>query len=88
MVFQGFLRQKTGGYITKKQRSVVFGKENFRPWDLKKDVKDSTQQALKYNDAISVCENEELWKPFSVYINNSRINMNIRQVLNKGQQTL
>ncbi|KAF7278429.1 hypothetical protein GWI33_008463 [Rhynchophorus ferrugineus] len=57
-----------------------------RPWEI--DTKDSTQEVLKYNDALSICKDEEIWKPFSMYINYSRVNMNIRQVLNKGQQTL
>ncbi|XP_076257224.1 alpha-ketoglutarate-dependent dioxygenase AlkB [Rhynchophorus ferrugineus] len=57
-----------------------------RPWEI--DTEDSTQEVLKYNDALSICKDEEIWKPFSMYINYSRVNMNIRQVLNKGQQTL
>lgn len=37
-----------------------------------------------WNDVI----NSEAWKPFSDYISDCRINVNVRQVLNLGEQTL
>lgn len=35
-----------------------------------------------------VCENDKLWKPFSDYLDNCRINMNVRQVLHSTQKSL
>lgn len=35
-----------------------------------------------------IYSNEDFWKPFEAYIANSRINMNVRQVLKRGEQSL
>lgn len=38
--------------------------------------------------SITACDNENSWKPFKEYLRDSRININVRQVLNKGQLQL
>lgn len=47
------------------------------------DYNDEFQDSL-WTDVI----NYELWKPFSDYISECRINVNVRQVLNLGEKTL
>lgn len=47
------------------------------------DYKGEFQESL-WNNVI----NYEEWKPFSDYISDCRINVNVRQVLNHGEQTL
>lgn len=45
-----------------------------------KDVDDS--------EIIKICIDDKLWKPYNDYLNTCRINMNVRQVLNKDQKGL
>lgn len=40
------------------------------------------------NEIFNICTCENLWKPYGDYLDNCRINMNIRQVLYKSQQSL
>lgn len=47
------------------------------------DNNDAFQENL-WDDVI----NHERWKPFSDYISDCRINVNVRQVLHHGQQSL
>ncbi|EFA01981.2 Alkylated DNA repair protein alkB homolog 1-like Protein [Tribolium castaneum] len=39
-------------------------------------------------NVVNICKEETLWKPFGDYLNNSRININVRQVLQRGQKRL
>lgn len=39
-------------------------------------------------DLISRCRDDSFWQPYQEYIKTSRININIRQVLKNGQQSL
>lgn len=47
-----------------------------------------TKSTLLKDDIVSNLLNDEFWKPFKMYIARSRINMNVRQVLTKGERTL
>lgn len=47
------------------------------------DFNDAFQEYL-WNNVI----NYEQWKPFSDYISDCRINVNVRQVLNHGEQSI
>lgn len=42
----------------------------------------------EYKSVVNICKEEDLWKPFGDYLNNSRININVRQVLQRGQKRL
>lgn len=39
-------------------------------------------------ELIADCRDESFWKPFEKYLEDSRININVRQVLNHGQNKL
>ncbi|XP_060530568.1 nucleic acid dioxygenase ALKBH1 [Cylas formicarius] len=43
---------------------------------------------VDYKDTVKICKSEELWKPFGDYLTHSRINVNVRQVLKRGQKRL
>lgn len=47
------------------------------------DYNDTFEDDL-WNDVI----NHEQWKPFSDYVSDCRINVNVRQVLNHGEQSI
>lgn len=36
-------------------------------------------------ELVADCEQESFWLPFDKYLEDSRININVRQVLNEGQ---
>lgn len=56
-----------------------------RYWDCfnTNEIRNKEQQFV-----INICREEDLWKPFGNYLNHSRINLNVRQVLNRGQKRL
>lgn len=60
---------------SKKRRLTSKGDDN--------DYNDEFQDSL-WSDVI----NYEPWQPFSDYISECRINVNVRQVLNLGEETL
>lgn len=37
---------------------------------------------------VEICTDDKFWLPYSNYLDNCRINMNVRQVLNKNQKSL
>lgn len=43
---------------------------------------------LSIDETTKVCVNDKLWKPYSDYVDNCRINMNVRQVLHSTQKSL
>lgn len=45
-------------------------------------------QVLEKNEIIDICKDEKLWKSFGDYLDNCRINMNVRQVLYQSQKCL
>ncbi|XP_044256117.1 nucleic acid dioxygenase ALKBH1 [Tribolium madens] len=49
---------------------------------------EETDFANDYKNVVNICKEETLWKPFGDYLNNSRININVRQVLQRGQKRL
>jgi len=60
-----------------------------RSWnqnDIKKD-EITNFKGLVY-ETIKDCKDVQFWKPFDKYLNNSRININVRQVLKRGQKAL
>lgn len=61
-----------------------------RPWDFNTDVDllDNNAYISEMFDkqTLKKCRNEFEWKPFSSYCEDTRININVRQVLNKGQR--
>ncbi|XP_068906337.1 nucleic acid dioxygenase ALKBH1 [Tenebrio molitor] len=42
----------------------------------------------EFKEAVNICKEEVLWKPFADYLSNSRININVRQVLKRGHKRL
>ncbi|KAJ8942088.1 hypothetical protein NQ314_010161 [Rhamnusium bicolor] len=42
----------------------------------------------EYKEVVNICKDDESWKPFGDYLTYSRININVRQVLNRGQKRL
>lgn len=42
----------------------------------------------EYKETVSLCKEDTSWKPFGDYLNHSRINMNVRQVLYDGEKQL
>ncbi|KAJ3658597.1 hypothetical protein Zmor_010327 [Zophobas morio] len=42
----------------------------------------------EFREVVHICKEETLWKPFADYLNSSRINVNVRQVLKRGQKRL
>lgn len=55
-------------------------KTNERSWD----ILDETEISNGTTEEIEICRNEEKWKTFGSYLEHCRINMNVRQVLNRG----
>lgn len=49
---------------------------------------DIDSKNLDRNEIFEVCTSANLWKPYGDYLDNCRINMNVRQVLYKSQQSL
>ncbi|XP_044748490.1 nucleic acid dioxygenase ALKBH1 [Coccinella septempunctata] len=49
---------------------------------------DSTEDFDDYNNVLGTCFDGNLWMPYEKFLRNSRINMNVRQVLNDTQQSL
>lgn len=63
---------------------------DYCPWNFSNDCDVSENACIpdvfdKQTWKNCMCELE--WKPFSSYCKGSRININVRQVLNKGQHT-
>ncbi|RZC41808.1 alkylated DNA repair protein alkB -like protein 1 [Asbolus verrucosus] len=42
----------------------------------------------EFKEIVNICKEEALWKPFGDYLSHSRININVRQVLRRGQKRL
>lgn len=61
-------------------------KANERSWANMSNFKD--HNLVKYDHTFKFCIDENLWKPFSDYLDKCRINMNVRQVLCKSQKNL
>lgn len=59
-------------------------KAPLEPWNIQNE---DIQQDAQPN-AYENCINDLYWKPFNDYVQNSRININIRQVLKNGQNKL
>ncbi|XP_025835825.1 nucleic acid dioxygenase ALKBH1-like, partial [Agrilus planipennis] len=77
--------------MTKEARLCYHGiprilKTDNTPWNTNNFSEEKLANCGIFSDhAIFKSQNEELWKPFGQYLNNSRINMNVRQVLPSGQ---
>lgn len=41
-----------------------------------------------YKETVNICKDDAAWKPFGDYLTYSRININVRQVLSRGQKRL
>lgn len=58
-----------------------------QPWNvIEEEV--SNLNNVNNSNIYDECKDELFWKPFNNYIQKSRINVNIRQVLQKGQNKL
>lgn len=57
-----------------------------RFWDF--DFEDECHCTKEFKDVVNICKEETLWKPFGDYLGHSRININVRQVLKRGQKRL
>lgn len=58
-------------------------KRRLTPKSNNNEYSDAFEDGL-WNDVL----NQEQWKPFSDYISDCRINVNVRQVLNQGEQSI
>lgn len=57
--------------------------ENINNWE-----KESMNDGKIDVDTIIDCKNEYFWKPYDMYLQKSRINVNVRQVLKSEQKSL
>ncbi|XP_018570377.1 nucleic acid dioxygenase ALKBH1 isoform X2 [Anoplophora glabripennis] len=58
-----------------------------RYWD-PIDENDLCYIGKDYREVVNICKDDALWKPFGDYLTYSRININVRQVLSRGQKRL
>lgn len=59
------------------------------PWNVVVNHCDNSNCVECLDESIIYnCKNHKFWKPFETYIKNSRININVRQVLKHGQTAL
>lgn len=86
-----FLKSGDVVVMSKESRLCYHGvpkilKTESKPWQLidyvDKNVPDD------YKDVVNICRDEKMWMPFEEYLSQSRININIRQVLKRGQKRL
>lgn len=42
----------------------------------------------EYKGIVNICRDDNFWSPYGSYLSHSRININVRQVLNKGETQL
>ncbi|KAJ8968900.1 hypothetical protein NQ317_008837 [Molorchus minor] len=87
-----FIRSGDIIVMTKESRVAYHGipkilKADSHVWNLV-DIYDSCNMCKEHSDVIGISKDEFLWKPFGDYLNNSRINVNVRQVLNRGKRRL
>lgn len=84
-----FLRSGDIVIMSKESRLCYHGVPKILPakseyWNWKDD-----SENFEFNRDISdICKSEELFKAFNDYITQSRININVRQVLHRGQKRL
>lgn len=86
-----FLRSGDIAVMSKESRLSVHGvpkilQMDSRFWDGFEETANGINKECK--SVVNICRKEELWKPFDNYLNHSRININVRQVLNRGQKRL
>ncbi|KAF5302789.1 hypothetical protein FQA39_LY01969 [Lamprigera yunnana] len=60
---------------------------NAAPWN-SKNVDENLDITKLECDILQICKDEQNWMPFENYVNNSRINVNVRQVLREGCRSL
>lgn len=53
--------------------------------EVTEEVRDDNINDSLDKDLWSKCLENDFWKPFNMYLSECRINLNVRQVLNKGQ---
>lgn len=58
------------------------------PWNKDVCVEEIGEMYCIKKDIVRQCIEESYWKPYQDYIKSSRINVNVRQVLKNGQNTL
>lgn len=59
------------------------------PWVQDGDCnKDYFLDEVTDKQLVNDCRSDEFWEPFDQYLQTSRININVRQVLNSGQDCL
>lgn len=61
---------------------------NDEPWNNNISSDSDRQNYYIETDVVKHCLNDSYWKPYQDYIESSRININVRQVLKSGQTTL
>ncbi|CAH0559955.1 unnamed protein product [Brassicogethes aeneus] len=88
-----FLRSGDVVIMSKESRLCYHGvpkivKSNTKSWDITNCDVNSNEISEEYKTVTDLCKNSTLWRPYGDYLSHSRININVRQVLKRGQKRL
>lgn len=88
-----FLNSGDIAVMSKESRLCYHGvpkilKAHQEPWTMGVNYEEFGDIGSLEQEVISKCVEEIAWKPYQDYIRNSRININVRQVLKNGQSAL